>query len=263
MLAPARAQTQTPLLREILDAHAHALAALHVSVAERMITEGTVDGLGLHGTFRMWRDGHKERFDETLGIRTQRTLRVDDAEYVQNANGDVRLLRGIVAHRQITEDFIDSDAFASHPEDDQLLGRSTLDDGREVWRVRVWPPGGEPFEVSLDSRTWLIDQKAYVDGDQPATVVYNDYRVVDGVLVPYQEIDSSGDHAFDVTTRVENVRIGETVDPDVFAPLRSTVVAAAAPVVVPLLSDRGHLFVRATAGGKPLLLLIDSGSQGV
>jgi predicted aspartyl protease len=228
-----------------------------------MTSEGTVDGLGLHGTFRMWRDGRRERFDETLGIRTQRTLRLDDTEYVENANGDVRVLRGLVAHRQITEDFIDSGAFDRHAEDDQLLGRATLDDGRDVWRVRVLPPGGEPFEVSLDVRTGLIDEEAYIDGDRPATVTYDDYRVVGGALVAYQEIDSSGDHDFDVTMHVQNVRVGGAIDSTVFAVLHSTVIDAPAPAVVALLSDHGHLFVRASAGGKPLLLLIDSGSQGI
>jgi predicted aspartyl protease len=260
---PARGQTSPPNLGQILDAHAQAMTALHVSPAQRMTTQGTLDGLGLHGSFHLWRDGRNERFDETLGIRTQRTLRLNDTQYVQNANGDVRVLHGLVAHRQITEDFIDSDAFAHHSEDDQLLGQGTLDDGREVWRVRVWPPGGESYEIALDAQTWLIDQKAYVDGDQLTTIEYDDYHVVDGTLVAFLEIDSSGDHAFDVTMHVESVRVGAPIDPAIFAPLRSTVVQAAIPVVAPLLADRGHFFVRAEASGKPLLLLIDSGSQGV
>lgn len=204
-----------------------------------------------------------ERFDETLGVRTQRTLRVNGVEYVQNANGDVRGLGGLVARRQLTEDFISTGAFAHHPENVTMLGRATLYDGREVVQLRVAPPGGEPYEVSLDAKTQLVDELAYPDGDGVSTVDYGDYRVVDGALVPYVEVDSSGNHDFDLTLHVRSARAGGAIDPAVFAPLAQATIDAPAPVNVPLLSDKGHLFVTAQAKGQTLRLLLDTGSQGI
>ncbi len=226
-------------------------------------TQGTLDGLGLHGTFHTWRGPLGERDDETLGIRTQRTLRTAQAQYVRNANGDVRVLHGLVARRQKTEDFIDSGQFALHPEDDALIGRVTLADGRDVFMLRVAPPGGEPYGVALDASTFLVDEKAYPDGDAIATADFSQYRVVDGALVAFQEVDSSGDHQFDLTLHATQATVDAPIDAAVFAPLAGTVIDAATPVTVPLLADNGHVFVRATAGGKPLVLLVDTGAQGI
>lgn len=246
-----------------MNAHLHAIAALGVKQPHTIVTSGSLDGLGLKGTFTSWRDGQRERDDEAIGLRTQRTLRLGDVEYVQNANGDVRMLRGIMARRQVTEDFIDSADFARHPESDALLGATTLRDGRKVWRLRVSPPGGETYDVALDANTSMIDEKAYVDGDSLITTTFDDYRVVDGALVPFSEVDSSGTKAFDVTSHVERVEVNKPIDAAVFEPFKSTVIEAEGRETVPLLYDRGHLFVRATANGVPLLFLIDSGSQGV
>jgi hypothetical protein len=262
LLAAAAPSAEPATLHAILSAHLDALAALHVHPPRTFHERGTIEGLGLRGTFETWRDGEDQRYDETLGIRAQRTLRLGDVQYVQNANGDVRVLRGLAARRQLTEDFIDSGEFARHPEDVTLLGRATLG-GRSVWQMRVAPTGGEPYGVSLDAASSMVVEKAYQDGDGIATMDYSDYRVVDGALVAYVEVDSNGDRRFDVTSRVESARANETIDPSVFAALHSVTVENATPVTVPLLSDHGHLFVRADAGGKPLVMLVDTGSQGI
>src|ERR1700683_2337307 len=65
----------TPTLDQILGAHLAARAALKATVAPHTVqSSGTLDGLGLHGTFAFWRDGSRQRDDEILGVRTQRTL---------------------------------------------------------------------------------------------------------------------------------------------------------------------------------------------
>lgn len=247
----------------MLRAHLHALTALGVKRPHTIVSSGTLDGLGLKGTFTSWRDGDRERDDEVIGIRSQRTLRLGDVEYVQNANGDVRTLRGIMERRQITDDFIDSGDFARHPESDVFEGAAILRDGRKVWRVRVSPPGGETYDVALDADTAMIDRTAYVDGDAVVTTTFDDYRLVGGALVPYSEVDSSGDTAFDITSHVSRVDVDKPIDSSVFEPFAATVIDADGPMTVPLLYDRGHLFVRATAGATPLVFLIDTGSQGV
>ncbi|HEY1656342.1 MAG TPA: pepsin/retropepsin-like aspartic protease family protein [Candidatus Tumulicola sp.] len=263
VLLAAQPATPAPTLAVVLSSHLRALHALKATPPRSLVTEGTLQGLGLEGSFHTWRDGADERYDETLGIRTQRTLRVDGREFVQNANGDVRELRGLVQRRQLTEDFIDSGEFARHPENAVLLGAARLRDGREVWQLRVTAPNGEPFGVSLDATTWMVDEKAYVNGDGLQTFDYSDYALVAGALYPRVTVESSGDSAFDITARVTQARANEPVDRSIFAPLTPAVVDAAAPVTLPLLVSDGHFFVRGSAGGRPLLLLIDSGSQGV
>lgn len=261
---PAAAADETAAsLQIVLAEHLRALAALHVREPQTLHLRGTVSGFGLDGTFESWRAGDRERYDETLGIRTQRTLRIGAVEWVRNANGDVRELRGVVARRQLTEDAIDSGDFARHPEYDTFLGRAKLRDGRDVWQMRVEPPGGEPFGVAIDAATFMVDEKAYVDGDGVTTFDYSGYRVENGALYPAVTVESNGETAYDVTSRVTSAVVDAPIEAAVFAPLETTVVEAPAPVVVPLMSDTGHYFVRGSVNGKPLLLLIDSGSQGL
>jgi hypothetical protein len=267
-IAPAGAVTEPPspappALQIVLAEHLRALAALHARQPQTLHMEGSVAGFGLDGSFESWREGDRERYDEALGIRTQRTLRVGGVEWVRNANGDVRELRGVVARRQLTEDAIDSGDFARHPEYDTFVGRAKLRDGRDVWQIRVEPPGGEPFGVAIDATTLMIDEKAYVDGDGITTFDYSDYRVTRGALYPSLTVESNGERAYDVTSRVTSVSVDEPIADAVFAPLEATVVDAPVPVVVPLLTDVGHYFVRGSVHGTPVLLLIDSGSQGL
>ena len=263
LLGAAAPATAPVTLASILEAHLNARKTLKIAPVRNEQTEGTVAGLGLQGTFHTWRDGGNERYDETLGIRTQRTLRVNGREFVQNANGDVRELHGLAQRRQVTEDFIDSGDFARHPENDVLIGAARLADGREIWQLRVTPPGGEPYGVGLDKQTAMVDEKAYLNGDSLTTVDYSDYRVAGGVLYPVVQVESSGDHAYDITSRVTALQANRQIDPSVFAPFVPAVVDAPSPVTLALLSGDGHFFVRASGNGRPLLLLLDSGSQGV
>jgi predicted aspartyl protease len=247
-----------------LRAHLAARAAMKATVDPHTVqSSGTLDGLGLHGTFAFWRDGTRERDDEILGVRTQRTLRDGGRETVQDANGGVRVIHGVLERRQITEDFIDSGNFARHPESVALAGSGRSADGRTIWMLRVTPPGGSVYGVGIDKTTWMVDEKSYPEGDSIATVDYDDYRAIDGALVPFVEHDSNGDHAFDIASHVERVAVNHPIDASVFAPFIPAVIDAPAPVNVPLDTSQGHIFVRATVKGTPMTFILDSGSQGL
>lgn len=216
----------------------------------------------MQGSFHEWQDGAKQRRDETLGIRTQRVLRVGDTMWVQNTSGEIRELHGLLARRQITEDFIDTGAFAQHPEFVHLVAQAVLPDGRRVYRLRVAPPSGEPYTIAIDAKTWMIDQKSYIEHDAPETITYDDYRVVDGMLIPFSEVDSNGDAQYDVTSHVTSVVVDAPIASALFAPLRPAAVEAAAPVTVPIEIVNGLPFVHVDVGGHTYEFLVDSGSQG-
>jgi hypothetical protein len=248
---------------QILARHIAALQALHLHEPKTHETTGTIDGLGLHGIFHEWQDGDKQRRDQSLGLRTQSVLRVGNRLWIQNGTGEVRELRGLVARRQVTDDFIDTAQFASHPEDVSYIDRGTLPDGRSVYYLRIKPPKGETYQIAVDAKSFYIDQKSYIEGDAPATSTYDDYHVVDGMLLPYLEVDSSGDRRYDITTHVGNVTVNEPIAADTFAPLAPFTVSNTTPVTVPLIEREGLLFVDITMQGKPFRFLLDSGAQGV
>ena len=262
-MAQVPASSAAPKLSEILKHHIAALNAMHLHEPKSHETTGTIEGLGLRGIFHEWQDGDKQRRDETLGLRTQRVLRVSGELWMQDADGSIRELHGLVARRQVTEDFIDTAQFAVHPENVSLLGRAALPDGRDVYRLRITPPKGESYVVALDAKTYLIDEKSYVDGDGTATSTYSDYRVINGMLIPYIEVDSTGDQKFDVTSHVTTVAVNQPIDKAVFAPLSPLTVTNAKAVTVPLAQHAGLLFAHVTIAGKPYQFLIDSGAQGI
>jgi hypothetical protein len=250
-----------PSLPTILANHVAALTALHVREPSTHETTGTLAGVNIAGTFHEWQSGDSERRDESFGVRNERMLRVGDRIWEQEANGEIRELQGIAARREITEDFIDSDLFASHPEAIQFIDRETLPDGRTVYMLRIAPPKGEPYDVGIDAQTWLVDEKSYVEHDTTQVAIFSDYKVVDGFLIPFTEVDSDGRHAFDVTSHVTNVTVDQPIASGVFAPLNASAVDNAAAVTVPYEERGGHIFAKVSIEGKPYTFLIDSAAQ--
>jgi hypothetical protein len=245
----------------MLAKHLEAIEAMHVREPQSHETAGTLLGAGVRGLFHEWVDGDKARRDDAFGIRTERTLRIGDRIWQQNSNGEIRELQGIMARRQITEDFIDNGSFARHPENVRFVDREKLYDGREVYVLAVAPPSGEPYRVALDTTTWLVDQKAFVNGDSMETETYSDYKVVDGYLVPYTEVDSDGTHEFDITSHVTTVTVDQAIPPSTFDLFTAAAVSNDAPVTVPYEEHGGLMFAKVTIEGKQHTFLIDSAAQ--
>jgi hypothetical protein len=263
LAGPAANASTAATVESIFAARRAALAALHLRPATSLQTFGHLSGLGLQGTFHTWRQGDRERIDQQLGIRTLSTIRNGEAEYLVNASGDVRRVTGLLAERQKTEDFVDSDSYLSHPEYAKYVGEMRLLDGRDVQQVQVAPPGGQPWIVSFDAKDAMIDRVSYLDGDRDATVDFYDYRVAAGGLVPYRQVQSDGDLAYDITETVAVASADLPIDPRVFTVPASSQLQSDKPIVVPLIERRGAYFIPVQLNGHDYEFLVDSGSQGI
>src|SRR5947209_8742389 len=158
----ARAES-APTLASVLASRRSATAALRLRQPRTNESLGVVTGAALRGTFHSWRDGVNQRYDENTGVRLEATYRLGDREYIVNENGAVRELRGLLRARQLTEDFIESDAFVDQPQYDELEGMQQLPAGREVHAMIGAPPQGQTETVYVDRKTWMIDRVAYDD----------------------------------------------------------------------------------------------------
>ncbi|HEY1429270.1 MAG TPA: pepsin/retropepsin-like aspartic protease family protein [Candidatus Tumulicola sp.] len=263
LLAATAAPPDDPQVASILQRRARTLAQLHVVYPKTIEMHGTLGGLGETGTFHRWRDGDRERYDQAIGVRTLQTVRIGDSTYVRNSYGDVQTVGVAAAGRQRTEDWIDTNAFVQHPETVTPIGPGASADGRSVFRVRIAAPDGPPYGIGLDTATGMIDEKAYPEGGRVTTIEYYDYAVADGALYARRQVQSNGDSALDVTTTVTSVVVNRPIDAATFEIPQNVRIDTQSPASVPLLLDKGLIYVRATANGKPLLLLVDSGSQGV
>lgn len=250
-------------LAQVLAARIAAIQALHLKHGQNLETMGALSGSGLLGRFHTWRAGADEREDESIGVRASSTFAIGKTIYEVNPSGDVRTIDGLLLRRETTGNFIDDGDFTAKPQFDRFLGPSTLPDGRAVYGIEVSPPGGQPETVYLDAKTWLIDRIAYAQDDGISTQDYYAYRVVQGVLLALREVESNGDHPFDITRVIRSVRIGDPIDAAVFTLPASSVIQTAAPVTVQLTQNLGHLYVPVQIQGHTYRFLLDSGAQVV
>ncbi len=215
------------------------------------------------GDFHTWQSGDEARYEEKFGVRDETSLRLGDKEYAINESGNVRELHGLLLERQRTDDFIDDGEFVSQPQYDALLGQKTLPDGRSVYELTVSPPGGQPETLDLDTKTLMIDRVSYDEEDGTSTENYYEYKTFAGALVAQREVDSNGDHGFDVTRYVERIYVDRPLNPAVFGVPQTTLVQTEKPVTVPLVEREGHYYTQVHVGTKNYTFLVDTGAQSI
>ncbi len=236
--------------------------ATHAVGLKSLESSGTVTGEGLSGEFHSWRAGANERDDESLGPRSETTLRLDKRLYLRTASGNVRELTGFLRRRALTADFIDSGTFVDAPARSAFLGFGTLA-GVRAWRLEVRADGGEPETLWIDTLSGLPLRVEYLDGDGPTTIDFSDWRYVDGHRFPFKMVTSDGERQFDVVEQMTALAVDKPVAPDVFAPLHNRTIVADAVQTVPLVERNSHLACRVAIGGKNYDFLLDTGAQSV
>jgi hypothetical protein len=84
-----------------------------------------------------------------------------------------------------------------------LLGHAQLR-GKDTWQIEVTSSNGVKRQVYFDVATHLITEEKATVGGLDETITYSDYRVVDGVKVPYHIQLKRGDATYQVAvTRAE------------------------------------------------------------
>lgn len=214
------------------------------------------------GAFRSFTDRDRERTEQSLGPRSEITLRIGDRVWFADEDGDVREYTGVLLRRARTERFIESGDFAQRPDRCVYRGR-TLAGRRAAYAVDVAAENGETQTVYLDARTFLPDRVAYDDDDGRATLDFFDWRTVAGRRFPFEVVASDGDRAFDTAQFTTSIDTAAQIDPAVFAPLVPRRIVMTAPETVGLLSHEGHLYAPVRIGARNYTFLLDSGAQNV
>src|SRR3984957_11348308 len=83
--------------------------------------------------------------------------------------------------------------------------------GRDATELEVTSPAGAKRQVFFDASTHLIVKETALVGGVPQEILYDDYRAVDGVQVPYQIALRRGDDHFKIVVNraAINERVGE------------------------------------------------------
>ena len=250
-------------LQDVLASRKAAVKALGVHPARYVEVTGSINGGGIQGSFHQWKDAGDERLDEWVGPRFQSWVLTGTREYAQDGNGNVCEMHGVLEQYRRKQRFILDNGFTEEPQFDRLLGRIVLPDGRSAYAIRITAPGDLSEIVNLDAKTFMIDRISYDDEGAAFTFDYYDYKVFSGALVPQTEIDSNGDHNYDVDRVTDNVVVGKRFASTIFRVPANTQMSTTQPVTVPLTERGGHYYTRVRIRGLDYTFLIDSGAQTV
>jgi hypothetical protein len=141
-------------------------------------------------------------------------------------------------------------------------------DGRRYDVVVATPDGGDPVTLWFDAATHLLTRVEQAQGQDTATSVYSDWRVVEGRRLPFHVVvdrtDAAGrtDPRQRTEIRYAEVRFDVPVaDADFAMPAMTATahIVGADTTRIPFDLVNNHIYVDAAIDGKPARLLVDTG----
>jgi hypothetical protein len=147
------------------------------------------------------------------------------------------------------------------------LGPDQNLDGKRYAIVQARPRGADPVELWVSSTTRLIERVRQMTGMDKSTTVYSDFRVVDGLTLPFVWQDL-GLKPGEVITRIDiaSVEVGKTPPAGIFNPPASTppsleFPAAQSSVTVDFDFKEGYIAFPVSINGMPAEeFIFDTGS---
>ncbi|MBS0456857.1 MAG: aspartyl protease family protein [Proteobacteria bacterium] len=146
-------------------------------------------------------------------------------------------------------------------------------DGKRYAVIVATPVGGDPITLWFDADSGLLARAQAPRGSSVATTVYSDYRVVDGVRVPFEMnvdvTDAAGrtdprDHA---QVRLDRVALNVAVaDADFAVPAMTPGAHIDNPTgitTIPFDLVNNHIYVDGSVDGKPAHFLVDTGGTNL
>ena len=141
--------------------------------------------------------------------------------------------------------------------------------GRHFLTLRITPKGGRPFDLWIDAGTMLIDRTIEKAAIETRTSFLSDYRIVEGVKLPFAERSTNGDPHYDQFATIESIKLNTPVaDADFKLPAPPppdfAMAAGKTYTVVPFELLNNHIYLNVKLNGKgPYRLLCDTGGANV
>ncbi|MDO8629573.1 MAG: aspartyl protease family protein [Phycisphaerales bacterium] len=131
----------------------------------------------------------------------------------------------------------------------------------------VRPHRGTPVTFHLDPVTHLPTTQEQPEGDRTRTVVFSDWRDVEGIKFPFQMRQSSGDPRSEIAMMMEEIRLNERFPEALFEKpadssegLRFSSAAGRSEIPVEIVNNHIYLPVRVN-GSEPLGFILDTGAE--
>jgi hypothetical protein len=142
--------------------------------------------------------------------------------------------------------------------------------GERQFRVlRITPQGGRPFDLWLDTATWLIDRTVEKAAIETRTVFFSEYRDQGGKKIAFAMRSTNGEKRYDQLITVQSVEFNIPVQDEKFrmpgppAP-DFTFAAGKTSTTVPFELINNHIYVKVKLNGQgPFTVLCDTGGENV
>ncbi|MDP0494652.1 MAG: hypothetical protein Q7Q73_00460 [Verrucomicrobiota bacterium JB024] len=225
---------QDPELLRLIRAHLEALGGLdRLGESNSLIASGTIRRGTNEIPFtvvrkrpRFWmvssQLGDKERTDYYNGSQAwrQEQSALSGRKTVSDISGTK--LDSIRATADIDDPIVRvvlAESYPGHPEqlDIRLEGGGTFEGNSGYWII-VGDDLGAERRVFLDGESFLIDRMEISYAGRTTAIRYDDYREVDGLMLPFRTTTTNSDTIISTVEVVERYRMGEIVFEAVFTP---------------------------------------------
>jgi hypothetical protein len=258
---------------QILDRYFHALGGLERLKAEKAAySEGNIVLGPMQGTVKVWsQQPYRNRTETTLGPLAMTQGDNGQFQWVVDQNGKVQKMTSpdetTIRRRQIRE-LMAEYAYAVPASQvfkvsfDGLEGSGS----EECYVVKIANKMNvDTYTLYINTKTFLQDKAVFVEDIESRTVVYSDYREVDGLMVPFwtQETQHQTGQSF-VITLTQYVSNPE-VETSQFEPPEERAkdyefIGGTSAENIPFDYVGGHLYIPVNTGGKERPWVLDTGA---
>jgi hypothetical protein len=260
-------------VREILARHREAIGGGEVIRSVRTMTstyEMEIVEIGMKGSVTDYTLLPCLTYAEiTMGFLTMKQGYDAERIWMIDANGKLQFQRDPASiEERITKCLLTSFQYLS-PGDDvavTVLEPDTVE-GTYCEVLRFVPEGGAPCTISFDASTYLIERVAIDTGLGRIVQHYDDYRPVDGLMIPFEMLTRHLARNVSIISRLQSIEINAPIDPVRFLPPAESIddyrfTTGCSAQRIPFTYRSGHIYlpVRIGEAAPEMMFLLDSGA---
>ncbi len=231
---------------------------------------GAVEASGLHGKVEIWSSHTAQRIDIDLGVlkQTQAIAPPPEPSWDTSPSGQVETMPGAGAEAQrhgLALEF--ADAFRGRGGAKATPLGAEQRDGVSSSVVRPNIGGPDTYDAFIDSATGALDGFRITEDRQTRFERLGDWRLVDGVRMPFEDKVTTGAPGGDQSTHAEAIELNH--------PFPDALLARPGDVHKATFSDGAsstgwipfeffggaRIFIPAKVNGHDIVVLLDSGAQ--
>lgn len=185
--------------------------------------------------------------------------------WLRDQNGSVQELAGEDLQDEVTTAYLVSFSYlipGRMPGVVEYLGE---DKERKHHLLKVSPEHGRAVTFYLEKKANLPARQERRIGDETVTTYFSDWRLVDGLRVPFQQRESTGDPKYDSTLKLQQVRIDTPVQELTFqrpeeSPRDFQFTSGSEARNIPFELYNNHIYMRVQVNGTARQFLLDTGA---